>query len=84
MDSVSRFFGAVGAVLVIVLVTLMLYDVVMRYVVNAPTIDGRTQRQNITPTDAEPSMRTFSRYVSVLWSKVTVSCERTRAGGAVP
>jgi len=40
MDSVSRFFGAVGAVLVIVLVTLMLYDVVMRYVFNAPTIWG--------------------------------------------
>ena len=36
-DAVSRLFGAVAAVLVIVLVVLMLYDVVLRYVLNAPT-----------------------------------------------
>jgi TRAP-type mannitol/chloroaromatic compound transport system permease small subunit len=36
-DAVSRLFGAVAAVLVIVLVVLMLYDVVARYVLNAPT-----------------------------------------------
>ena len=40
VDSVSRLFGAIAAVLVIVLVVLMLYDVVLRYVFNAPTIWG--------------------------------------------
>ena len=37
VDGVSRVFGAVAAVLVIVLVVLMLYDVVLRYIFNAPT-----------------------------------------------
>jgi TRAP-type mannitol/chloroaromatic compound transport system permease small subunit len=36
-DRLSRFFGQVAAVLVIVLVVLMLYDVVLRYAFNAPT-----------------------------------------------
>ena len=36
-DATSRLFGAIAAVLVIVLVVLMLYDVVLRYVLNAPT-----------------------------------------------
>jgi TRAP-type mannitol/chloroaromatic compound transport system permease small subunit len=40
VDGVSRFFGAIAAALVIVLVTLMLYDVVLRYLFNAPTIWG--------------------------------------------
>ena len=40
VDAVSRLFGAVAAVLVIVLVVLMLYDVVLRYVLNAPTTWG--------------------------------------------
>jgi TRAP-type mannitol/chloroaromatic compound transport system permease small subunit len=40
IDGVSRIFGAAAAVLVIVLVVLMLYDVVLRYVLNAPTIWG--------------------------------------------
>jgi len=40
VDSLSRFFGAVAALLVIVLVVLMLYDVVLRYVFGAPTIWG--------------------------------------------
>ena len=40
IDGLSRFFGAIAAVLVIVLVVLMLYDVVLRYVFNAPTIWG--------------------------------------------
>ncbi|MBI3198981.1 MAG: TRAP transporter small permease subunit [Rhodospirillales bacterium] len=40
IDNISRFFGAIAAVLVIVLVVLMLYDVVLRYVLNAPTIWG--------------------------------------------
>jgi TRAP-type mannitol/chloroaromatic compound transport system permease small subunit len=40
VDGVSRAFGAIAAVLVIVLVVLMLYDVVLRYVFNAPTIWG--------------------------------------------
>ena len=40
VDGVSRAFGAIAAVLVIVLVVLMLYDVVMRYVFNAPTTWG--------------------------------------------
>ena len=39
-DGVSRVFGAIAAALVIVLVVLMLYDVVLRYVFNAPTIWG--------------------------------------------
>lgn len=37
VDGVSRVFGSVAAVLVIVLVVLMLYDVVLRYLFNAPT-----------------------------------------------
>ena len=40
VDGVSRLFGAIAAALVIVLVTLMLYDVVLRYLFNAPTIWG--------------------------------------------
>lgn len=40
VDGVSRFFGAIAAALVIVLVVLMLYDVVLRYVFNAPTAWG--------------------------------------------
>jgi TRAP-type mannitol/chloroaromatic compound transport system permease small subunit len=40
IDGISRLFGAVAAALVIVLVTLMLYDVVLRYLFNAPTIWG--------------------------------------------
>ncbi|MBX3503303.1 MAG: TRAP transporter small permease subunit [Alphaproteobacteria bacterium] len=40
VDGLSRFFGALAALLVIVLVVLMLYDVVMRYVFDAPTIWG--------------------------------------------
>jgi TRAP-type mannitol/chloroaromatic compound transport system permease small subunit len=40
IDGLSRFFGAIAALLVIVLVTLMLYDVVLRYAFNAPTIWG--------------------------------------------
>jgi TRAP-type mannitol/chloroaromatic compound transport system permease small subunit len=40
VDGVSRVFGAIAAALVIVLVVLMLYDVVLRYVFNAPTIWG--------------------------------------------
>jgi TRAP-type mannitol/chloroaromatic compound transport system permease small subunit len=40
VDGVSRFFGAIAAVLVIALVVLMLYDVVLRYMLNAPTIWG--------------------------------------------
>src|SRR5262245_50784087 len=36
-DRISHFLGAVAAVLVIVLVALMLYDVVLRYAFNAPT-----------------------------------------------
>ena len=40
IDTVSRFFGAISAVLVITLVVLMLYDVVLRYVMNAPTTWG--------------------------------------------
>ena len=40
VDSVSRFFGAIAAVLVIVLVVLMLYDVLLRYAFHAPTIWG--------------------------------------------
>ena len=40
VDGVSRFFGAIAAALVIVLVVLMLYDVVLRYAFNAPTAWG--------------------------------------------
>ena len=40
VDGLSRFFGATAALLVIVLVALMLYDVVLRYAFNAPTIWG--------------------------------------------
>lgn len=40
IDRLSRFFGATAAVLVITLVVLMLYDVVLRYVFNAPTSWG--------------------------------------------
>ncbi len=40
VDGVSRFFGAVAAVIVIVLVVLMLYDVVLRYAFGSPTIWG--------------------------------------------
>ena len=40
IDGISRFFGAIAAVLVIVLVVLMLYDVVLRYAFNAPTTWG--------------------------------------------
>jgi TRAP-type mannitol/chloroaromatic compound transport system permease small subunit len=40
VDGISRFFGAIAAALVIVLVALMLYDVVLRYLFNAPTIWG--------------------------------------------
>jgi len=37
VDALSRLLGAVAAVLVIVLVVLMLYDVVLRYALNRPT-----------------------------------------------
>lgn len=40
VDGLSRLLGAVAAILVIVLVVLMLYDVVLRYVFDAPTIWG--------------------------------------------
>ena len=40
IDALSRFFGATAAVLVIILVVLMLYDVVLRYALNAPTTWG--------------------------------------------
>ena len=40
IDRLSHLFGILAAVLVIVLVTLMLYDVVLRYAFNAPTIWG--------------------------------------------
>ena len=40
VDGISRLFGAIAAALVIVLVVLMLYDVVLRYLFNAPTIWG--------------------------------------------
>lgn len=39
-DNLSRAFGALAAVIVIVLIVLMLYDVMMRYVFNAPTLWG--------------------------------------------
>ena len=40
IDGLSRFFGAIAAVLVLTLVALMLYDVVLRYAFNAPTSWG--------------------------------------------
>src|SRR5262245_66689567 len=40
IDGISRVFGAVAAALIIVLVVLMLYDVVLRYMFNAPTTWG--------------------------------------------
>lgn len=40
IDTVSRFFGATAAALVIILVVLMLYDVVLRYAFNTPTTWG--------------------------------------------
>ena len=40
IDALSRAFGAIAALLVIVLVALMLYDVVLRYAFNAPTSWG--------------------------------------------
>src|SRR5262245_4638959 len=40
IDGISRVFGAIAAMLVIVLVVLMLYDVVLRYALNAPTTWG--------------------------------------------
>ncbi len=40
IDALSKFFGALAALTVIVLVVLMLYDVVLRYVFNAPTTWG--------------------------------------------
>lgn len=40
VDGLSRFFGAIAAILVIILVVLMLYDVVLRYALNAPTTWG--------------------------------------------
>lgn len=40
IDAVSRAAGGLAAVLVVLLVVLMLYDVVMRYVFNAPTLWG--------------------------------------------
>lgn len=40
IDGLSRFFGAIAAVLVVVLVVLMLYDVLLRYAFNAPTSWG--------------------------------------------
>jgi TRAP-type mannitol/chloroaromatic compound transport system permease small subunit len=40
VDAVSRLLGAAAAVLVVALVVLMLYDVVLRYVLNAPTAWG--------------------------------------------
>ena len=40
IDALSKFFGALAALTVIVLVVLMLYDVVLRYAFNAPTTWG--------------------------------------------
>ena len=40
VDRISHFCGMLAAVLVIVLVVLMLYDVVLRYAFNAPTSWG--------------------------------------------
>jgi len=40
IDALSKFFGAIAALTVVVLVVLMLYDVVLRYAFNAPTTWG--------------------------------------------
>lgn len=40
IDAFSRFLGVIAAVLVVVLVVLMLYDVLLRYAFNAPTSWG--------------------------------------------
>ncbi|MGE0700123.1 MAG: TRAP transporter small permease subunit [Hyphomicrobiaceae bacterium] len=40
IDGFSRACGALAAVLVLLLIVLMLYDVMMRYVFNAPTLWG--------------------------------------------
>lgn len=40
IDALSRACGALAAVLVVALIVLMLYDVMMRYVFNAPTLWG--------------------------------------------
>jgi TRAP-type mannitol/chloroaromatic compound transport system permease small subunit len=40
IDAVSRFFGFIAAILVVVLVVLMLYDVLLRYAFNKPTSWG--------------------------------------------
>jgi TRAP-type mannitol/chloroaromatic compound transport system permease small subunit len=40
IDSFSRWCGVLAAILVVVLIVLMLYDVTMRYVFNAPTLWG--------------------------------------------
>jgi TRAP-type mannitol/chloroaromatic compound transport system permease small subunit len=40
IDALSKFFGRLAALTVVVLAILMLYDVVMRYVFNAPTTWG--------------------------------------------
>ena len=38
IDRISTFFGAIAACTIVVLVVLMLYDVLMRYAFNAPTV----------------------------------------------
>lgn len=40
IDALSKFFGALAALTVVVLVVLMLYDVLLRYAFNAPTSWG--------------------------------------------
>jgi TRAP-type mannitol/chloroaromatic compound transport system permease small subunit len=40
IESISRLLGYVGAVLVMLLVVLMVYEVIVRYVLSAPTIWG--------------------------------------------
>ena len=40
IDGLSRACGAIAAALVLLLIALMLYDVMMRYVFNAPTLWG--------------------------------------------
>jgi TRAP-type mannitol/chloroaromatic compound transport system permease small subunit len=40
IDALSRFFGKLAALTVVVLAALMLYDVVLRYAFNAPTTWG--------------------------------------------
>jgi TRAP-type mannitol/chloroaromatic compound transport system permease small subunit len=40
IDALSKFFGSLAALTVVVLVVLMLYDVVLRYAFNAPTTWG--------------------------------------------